>query len=108
MVEYPDLSSLNNASGIGGLMSLPNASYPWFWTTILAGIWIIIALTTYFREKSLKGVGNLLSSLAVSALACIILATVGSLFGIFTVETLVPVAVFGAVIIVIWLFSSKN
>lgn len=108
MVEYPDLSNLSNTSGIEGLMSLPNASYPWFWTTILAGIWIIISLTTYFREKSLNGRGNLLSSMAVSALACIILATVGSLFGMFTVETLVPVAVFEVVIIVIWLFSSKN
>lgn len=89
-------------------MALPNASYPFFWTIILAGIWILLSLTMYFREKSLRGVGNVLSSMAVSALACIMLATLGSLFGIFTVATLVPVIVFAVLIIVIWLFSSKQ
>ena len=108
MVDYPDLSSLNNGSGIGGLLALPNASYPFFWTLVLGGIFIILALAMYFREKSINGRGNLLSAAAVSSLACIVLATLGSLMEIFTVETLVPVVVFGVLIIVVWIFSTRH
>lgn len=107
MVEYPNLSSLNDNAGIGGLLALPNASYPWFWTTIIGGIFIILSLTLYYSEKSLKGRGNFLSSMAVSSLACIIISVLGSLFGIFTVETLVPVLVFGIMIIAVWIISTK-
>ena len=106
MVDYPDLSSLGNSSGIDGLLTLPNASFPFFWVTILAGIWLIITFALYYGEKSSKGRGNLLSSAGVSAFACITLATIGSLFGLFTVTTLVPVIVFGILVIAIWLFSS--
>lgn len=107
MVDYPDLSSLGNTSGIDDLLTLPNASFPFFWTTILAGIWLIISLSLYYGEKSLKGRGNLLSSMGVSAFACIVLATLGSLFGLFTLTTLVPILVFGILVIAIWLISSK-
>jgi putative exporter of polyketide antibiotics len=108
MVDYPNLSSLNSNSGIGGLLAFPNAIDPLFWTVILTGIFSVLTLTMYFREKSLTGRGNLLSSAAVSSLACIMLAVLGSLLEIFTVETLVPIAVFGILIIVVWIFSNKN
>lgn len=107
MVDYPNLTSIQNDSNIATLLALPNASNPFFWTVILGGVFIILSLTMYFREKSLTGRGNLLSSSAVSALACIVIAVFGSLINIFTVETLVPVLVFGLVIIVSWIFSSK-
>ena len=107
-VIYPDLSNLSNTSGISGLLTLPNASYPFFWTIILAGIFIILSSTMYYREKALKGVGNLLSSMAVSSFACIVLATFGSLVGIFTVTYLVYIAVVGIVIIALWIFSKMG
>lgn len=107
MVEYPNISSLNNNSGISGLLALPNASFPLFWTTIIGGIFIILTFTMYFSEKSLKGRGNMLSSMAVSSLACIFLAGLGSLFGIFTVTTFIPILVFGIMIIVVWIISVK-
>jgi hypothetical protein len=108
MVDYPDLSSLTNNSGIEGLLQLPNASYPYFWTLILGGIFFVLTLTMYFREKSLRGTGNILSSAAVASLACIVLAGLGSLLEIFTVETLVPVIVFGLLIIAVWIFSTRH
>jgi hypothetical protein len=108
MVNYPNISSLNSNSGISGLLALPNASYPNFWTAILAGIWLVLTLGMYFKEKGLNGRGNILSAAAVSALACIVLATLGSLVRIFTVDTLITVVVFGLLIIVIWLFSGRN
>lgn len=107
MVDYPDLSSLSNSSGIEALIALPNASYIWFWPTILAGLFVIFTLAMYFGEKSLKGTGNAFSAAAISALACIMLAVLGSFLGMFTVVTLVPIVVFGVVIIAIWIMVGK-
>ena len=105
-MAYPDLSSLGNNSDIGGLFSLPNSVYPFFWALILAGIFFIIALSGYFREKSINGRGNLLKTMAVASFATIVLAGMGSVIGFVTVEILVPTIVFGCMIIAAWIFSN--
>ena len=107
MVTYPDLSSLNNQSGIAGLMSLPNNSYPFFWAWILAGIWVIMVLTMYFVEKNKLGKGKILSSMAVSCLAIIFLATIGTVLGIVSAEIMVYIIVLSAIVIAVWFYSSK-
>ena len=104
MVEYPNLDNLS--SGIGGLLALPNASYPYYWALIMMGLWVIIFLTMYFKEKDLLGKGNLVSAMAVSAFAIIMLSTVGTLFNIITLEIFLPLLIGGLVIIAIWIFSS--
>ena len=107
MVTYPDLSSLNNESGIAGLMSLPNASYPYFWAWILGGIWFIMVLTMYFKEVEKVGKAKLLSSMAVSSLAILLLSTIGTVLTIVSVEIMVTILVLSMIIIGIWFFSSK-
>jgi chromate transport protein ChrA len=108
MVTYPDLSSLNNGSGISGLMALPNDSYPFFWAWILAGIWVIIVLTMYFKEsEKFGGKAKILSSMAVASLAIIILATIGTVFTIISLDLMVNILVLGLVVIGIWFFSGK-
>lgn len=107
MVDYPDLSNLNNQSGIGGLLSLPNASYPYFWAWILVGIWIIITLTLYFKEKEKIGRGKILSAMSVASIAIIVLAVLGSVVGIVSTEIMVYVLVISAIIIAVWWFSIK-
>jgi hypothetical protein len=106
MVDYPNLSSLGNGSDIGDIMALPNASYPWFWVVVLMGVWLIVSLSIYFKEKGMIGRSSLLSAMAIASLPCMMLATLGSLFGVFTLTTLLPVLVFGLLIIVIWIFST--
>ena len=108
MVTYPDLSSLSDGAGIGELLALPNASYPFYWALIMVGIFVIISLTMYFKEKSVGRPGNLLSSMAVSAFAVIMLSTVGTLFNILTLEIFLPLLVAGLVIIAIWIFSGRS
>lgn len=105
MVNYPDLSNLNNESGIGGFMSLPNSSYPYFWAWILGGLWIIMVLTMYFRDKEKIGRGRILSSMTVSAFAIILLATIGTILGIISVDIMIYVLVLGFMIIAVWWFS---
>ncbi len=106
MVDYPDLSNLSNNATIGDLMALPNSSYPFYWGLMIIGLWIIFSLTLYFKEKADLGKGNLLSSMAVSAFAMIILSTVGTLFNILTMTIFLPLLVGGLLIIALWIFSS--
>lgn len=107
MVTYPDLSSLNNESGIAGLMSLPNSSYPYFWAWILGGIWIIMVLTMYFKEVGKVGKANILSSMAVASFAILLLSAIGTVLTIVSVEIMVTILVLTLLVIAIWFFSSK-
>ncbi len=104
-MAYPDLSNLNNNSNIGDLLAIPNASYPFFWSWILIGVGLLITLSLYFREKESNARGNLLSSAAVASLVVIVIATLGSIVNIVTFTALVPILVFGLLIIAIWFFS---
>lgn len=105
MVNYPDLSNVSG-QGIGGLMSLPNSSYPWYWVIIMIALWLIFSLTMYFKEKSSNGRGNLLSSMAVSSFAILVLSTIGTLFNIITMQVFLPLLIGGLMVIAIWIFSS--
>ena len=107
MVDYPNLSSLNNESGIAGIMALPNSSYPYFWAWILGGIWTIMTLTMYFKDKEKIGKETILSSMAVSCLAIIMLAAIGTVLGIISVDIMVYTLVLSAIVIAIWFFSTK-
>ncbi len=107
MVEYPDLSSLNNNSGIAGLLSLPNSSYPYFWAWILGGIWVIMVLTMHFKEVEKVGKSKILSSMAVASFAILLLSTIGTVLTIVPVEIMVTIVVFSFLVIGIWFFSSK-
>jgi uncharacterized protein YacL len=108
MADYPDLSSLTNTSGIGGLLAVPNASYPYFWTWILASFFFIITFSTYFSEKERRGVGYILSSMAVASFATIVLATIGTIVGFITLEIMISILVFGLLIIGVWFFFSGD
>jgi len=108
MVNYPDLSSLDSSSGISGMMALPNASYPYYWAWIIGGIWVIMVLTMYFKEKEGEGRTRILSSMAVSSLAIIFLSTIGTALGIISMEIMVYILVFGLMIIGIWFIPKKN
>ena len=108
MVTYPDLSDLGSNPTIGSFMSLPNASYPYYWAWILGSIWMMITLTLYFKEKERKGIGLFLSSMAVSSLAIIFLAVTGTIVGFITLEVMIYILVIGLLIIGIWFFSSDR
>ena len=102
-VDYPDLT--NFSGDIVEVLKLPNSSYPFYWASMIVAIWIIVALTLYFKEKETSTKGNLVSSMAVSAFAMIVLSTLGTLIGFLTLETFLPLLIGGLVIIAIWIFS---
>ena len=104
LVTYPNLD--NFSGGIAELMALPNASFPFYWTLIIVRLWVIFSFTMYFADKALKGESSLLSAMAVSSFAIIMLSTVGTLFNILTLQSFLPLLVAGLVIIAIWIFAS--
>jgi len=106
MVNFPDLSNLSSGSGIGGILSLPNATYPYFWAWILGGIWAIITLSLYFKEKELRGVGHMLSSMSVACLAIIILSTIGTIVGFVPLMIMIYILVLSLLIIGVWFFTN--
>lgn len=108
MVSYPDLSNLNNESGIAGIMKLPTSSYPYYWAWILGGIWLIIVLAMYNREKEKIGKANILSSMAVACLAIIFLSVIGTVLGIISLEIMIYILVLSLVVIGIWFLSGKK
>ncbi len=108
MVEYPDLSTLNNGSGIAGLLQIPIDGYPFYWLWMLVSIWIIMFLSLYFVEKDKVGKGKILSSMAVSCLGILILGVIGTILGIITVEIMVYILVFSLIILGIWFYSGKD
>ena len=105
-VSYPDLSNLSVNATIVDLMALPNSSYPFYWGLIIIGLWVIFSFTLYFREKDSVGKSNLLSAMAVSAFAMIILSTILTLTPILTMEIFLPLLIGGLLIISVWIFSS--
>ncbi len=108
MVTYPDLSSLSNDSGIGGLLQVPPSAYPYYWLWIMAALWAIITTTLYFKEKERKGFGFLLASMAIAGFAIILLSTIGTVVGFISVEIMVFILVFVLLIIGIWFFFSNS
>ena len=105
MVNYPDLGNLSGNATIGDFMAFPNSVYPYFWAWIIGGIWLIISLSLYFSQKEETGKTNLLSSLAVSSFACILLSAMGTVLGIISLEIMIYILIFCLLIIVVWFFS---
>ena len=102
-VDYPDLTGFSG--NIVEVLKVPNSSYPFYWASMIMAIWVIISLTLFFKEKENSTKGNLLSAMAVSAFAMIMLSTLGTLMGILTLDTFLPLLIGGLVIIAIWIFS---
>ncbi len=105
MVNYPDLGDLSENATIGDFMAFPNSAYPYFWVWIIGALWLIISFSIYFSEKERIGKSNVLSAMAVSSFACILLSTIGTLLGIISLEIMIYILIFGLLIIVVWFFS---
>jgi len=107
MVSFPDFSNFSSNPDIGDLLNLPNASYPYYWGWILAGLTLIIALTLYFKEKETTGRGKLISSVAVASLATLLLSVIGTIVGFIPNEILIYHLVLTLIITAIWFFNSS-
>lgn len=102
-MAFTRLEEINNGSlTLTQLLSYPATGFTYFWGAIFFAIWIILASITFFEERFRLGKGNLLSSLAISSFAVMVLSWIGSLVGFVNNEVNVLVTIFGLVFIVIW------
>lgn len=90
------------------ILTYPLTGDFYFWAKILFGIWVVLGLSTFFEERLRLGKGNFLSSFAVSSIAVIVLALIGSLFEIVTGEVFVATLVLGILFIFIWFIKSRR
>jgi hypothetical protein len=78
-----------NATRISDIFVYVGEIVPFFWTLVLAGMWVILCLGTYFSQKRLTGTGDFLASAAVASYATVVAATVLALIpGLISVLTL--------------------
>ena len=96
-----------NVTDIESFLVYPLIQDYYFYSKILLGLFVIFTLSLYFEEKYRKGDANFFSCAAVGSISVIVLAFMGSLFGMITADILTLTIVLGAVIIGIWFLTTE-
>lgn len=105
MALCPGLEILGSDPTIVDFLSYPTYCFNQFWVGILAGLFIIIAMSLYNADRERLPKADLISSLGVSAIATISIALVGTLIGFIEKFAFIEILVGGLVIIAIWMFK---
>ena len=105
VAEYLDQYQINSDYSVNTKI---NSAYPYFWAWILGGLWMIIVSTLYFTEKQTKGTSNILSCMAISSLAIIVLSVTGRIVGFVTLEIMTYILTVSFLIIGVWFFTGKD
>ena len=96
-----------NSTSVEGILTYPLTGDFYFWAKIFFGLWIVLGFSTFFEERKRLGTANIFSSFAVSSIAVIIMAFIGSLFDIVTGEVFVSILVLGCLFIFVWYVKGK-
>lgn len=91
--------------GLRELLQFPLIDTVIFYPVLLFAIFVVFTLSTFFREVRRTGKGNILSSLAVSGFVVTAIATIWSLLGLISVETIVLTFVISLVFQIIYLIT---
>lgn len=103
-----DLTTYGNSSDLTNLFALPNMDFPIFYPLILFAIFLILGLSTFFKQKSEEGRGDILSSFAVSGFATIVISLAMRLLGMITNTVMISVFAVCLVFIVLFLLTKKE
>jgi len=106
-MTYTGLEDIN-VTDISSILGFPLTGDPYFWAKIFLAFWVILTSIFFFEERARLGKGNLLSSLAFSSIAIVVLASIGSLIGIMNNEILIPIVVLAGVFIFIWFIKQDR
>jgi len=106
-MAYQQLENLSDIS-LRSVLQYPNLATPMFWPIILFTIFMVMTLTTFFRELKREGRANFLSSLAVGGYFTLAVSVSFTLLGLITYQIVVIVLVFAVIFQVIYLLSNKN
>ena len=106
-MTYQQLENLSEIS-LRSVLQYPSIATPMFWPIILFTIFMVMTLTTFFRELKREGRANFLSSLAVGSYFTLAVSVAFTLLGLVTYEIVVIILVFTVIFQVIYLLSNKN
>lgn len=96
-----------NMSSISNFLAYPSTCLFQHWTLIFAALFIIFTFGLYLEEKQRKTDPDLISSMGVSAIAVMVLATFGFLAGFVQKFILIEIIAFGVVMIAIWFIKGR-
>lgn len=95
------IENLTNST-ILGILQYPTTCFYNFYLLIMVAIFVVFTFSLYFAEKTFSARGDIVSSMGVSAILTIFLATIGSAVGIIQRDTLLTIIAVGMVFIVVW------
>jgi hypothetical protein len=102
----------NNFNSIGDFLVFPNLCSPYFYLMIIGALWLVIGWTLYKVEKAtVSGGGDLMSCLAISSIAMIVLSLYGTFITnsqnipMITSGIFVIILAVGIPFILIWIFK---
>jgi len=102
---------IGNMDEIVDWLIYPTSCYYYFWSTILFGLFILLVLTLYFRERDRETHPDIISNMGVSSMAIIFLSLILTLMknsdGIPVLQSdlFIYHIVFGLILILIWIFK---
>lgn len=91
--------------GISGILAFPTTCDYYFYSKIMAGIWIILTFILYHKEKENIIKPDVLSCMAISSIAVIFISLTGTLLGIIQSDIFIEIFVMGMIFIAIWMFK---
>jgi putative exporter of polyketide antibiotics len=103
-----NLTSYGNASDLTNLFAMPNMDFPIFFPMILFAIFMILGLSTFFKQRAEEGKGDILSSLAVSGFGTIVISLAMRLLGMISKTTMITSFAICLVFIVLYLLTKKD
>ncbi len=106
-MTYTQLENITDL-GLKSFLQFPSIDTPIFYPVLLFAIFLVFALSTFFREISREGKGNFISSLAVAGYVTTAMAVIFSLLELIQVQIVVLVLVISVVFQVIFLLTKKQ
>lgn len=107
-----DLTVMGSRIGIADYLVYPTTCYYHLWTVILFVIFCVVSFVLYNKERENQTQADLISSLAISATAILVLAGIGSLITstnglpMIQQDILLPVVAFWIVLSAVWFFKT--
>ena len=92
-------------NSITGILAFPTSCHYWFYGEVMLGIFIILAMLLYQRDKEKYVKADMLSSLGVSAIATIFIALIGTFIKIIQQEVFITIFAGGMIFIILWLIK---
>ena len=92
-------------NSITGILAFPTSCDYQFYAKIMAALFVIIAMTLFYRDKHRGIKADMISAMGVSAIATIFVALIGTFIKIIQPDIFIEIFVMGMIFIVLWMLK---